>query len=122
MLIIGWLMDFGMLMRNYEVVTNAAREGARVAILEGYGDADIESRVDQYLAASGLTGARDVTVANVPVTTPAGTFTARSITLDYTYQFAVLPGVGALFGGTFTTVPLRAVAVMRTESQAAPAP
>ena len=30
------IIDFGFLFQRYEVVTNAAREGARVAILPGY--------------------------------------------------------------------------------------
>ena len=30
------IIDFGFLFQHYEVVTNAAREGARVAILPGY--------------------------------------------------------------------------------------
>ena len=122
MLLIAGIMDFGMLLRTYEAVTNAAREGARVAVLEGYGQDDIEVRIDQYLDAAGLTGVRDVDVVNVPVTTPAGTFTARSVTLDYTFEFTALAGVGTLFGGSFGTVPLTAVAVMRTETQAVPAP
>ena len=120
MLLIAGIMDFGMLLRSYEVVTNAAREGARVAVLDGYDQDDIEARIDQYLAASGLGGDRDVAVANVPVTTLAGTFTARSVTLDYTFEFAALAGIGTIFGGSFTTVPLTAVAVMRTETQALP--
>ena len=120
MLLLAGILDFGMLLRNYEVVTNAAREGARVAVLEGYDEDDVEVRVQEYLDASGLAGTPTVTLVNVPVTTPAGTFTARSVTLDYTYQFAVLGGIGAFFGGEFGSVPLQAVAVMRSETQAAP--
>ena len=120
MLILAGIMDFGMLLRNYEVVTNAAREGARVAVLDGYATSDVETRIDEYLAAAGISGAHTVAVDTVPVTTSAGTFTARSVTLNYTYQFTVLSGFAPFFGGSFTTLPLQAVSVMRTETQAAP--
>ena len=36
LLVVLGIIDFGLLFRRYEVVTNAAREGARVAILPGY--------------------------------------------------------------------------------------
>jgi Flp pilus assembly protein TadG len=119
MLMLAGIMDFGMLLRNYEVVTNAAREGARVAVLDGYETEDIEARIDEYLAAAGMSGAHDVEVDTVPITTGAGTFTARSVTLNYTYQFVVLSGFAPFFGGNFGTLALEGVSVMRAETQAA---
>ena len=62
LLIVG-VVDFGLLFQKYEVVTNAAREGARVAILPGYNNADVQARVNQYLTAGGLTGTATVSVA-----------------------------------------------------------
>src|SRR5688572_16886512 len=38
-------VDFGLLFQRYHVVTNAAREGARVAVLPGYASADVQARV-----------------------------------------------------------------------------
>jgi Flp pilus assembly protein TadG len=118
--IIAGIVDFGMMFRTYEAVTNAAREGARVGVLPGYDVPDVQARVDAYLAASGLTGARTTTVTDVPVATGAGTFTARSVDLTYTYTFAVLGMAAPLFGGSFGSITLNAVSVMRTETQAAP--
>ena len=114
------IVDFGMMFRTYEAVTNAAREGARVGVLPGYGVADVQTRVNQYLGAAGLTGPRTINVANIPLATGAGTFTARSVAVNYTYQFVVLGPIGLAFGGTFGTMPLQAAAVMRTEAAAAP--
>jgi Flp pilus assembly protein TadG len=123
MLILSGILDFGMMMRSYEVVTNAAREGARVAILEGYDSNDVQARVTEYTNASGLGGPGPVaTTVTVPVTTTAGTFTARSVTVTWTYQMAVLGAASALFGGSIGNVPLTATSVMRSEIQAAPAP
>jgi Flp pilus assembly protein TadG len=120
LLLISGIVDFGMMFRTYEAVTNAAREGARVGVLPGYAPADVQTRVNLYLGAAGLTGPRTINVVNVPVATGAGTFTARSVTVNYTYQFVVLGGIGPLFGGSFGTIPLQAISVMRTEAQAGP--
>jgi len=120
MLLVAGIVDFGMMFRTYEAVTNAAREGARVGVLPGYAPADVQSRVAQYLTAAGLSGAYTVNVANVPIATGAGTFTATSVTVNYPYQFAVLGGVGPFFGGSFGSIPLQAVSVMRIEAAAAP--
>ena len=119
-LLLAGIFDFGMMFRTYEAVTNAAREGARVGVLPGYAPADVQSRVGQYLTAAGLSGAYTVNVVNVPVATGAGVFTARSVTVNYPYQFVILGGVGPLFGGSFGSISLQAVSVMRTESAAAP--
>ena len=54
LLIVLGIVDFGLLFRRYEVLTNAAREGARVAVLPGYSAVDAQDRVQQYLAAGGL--------------------------------------------------------------------
>ena len=119
LLITAAIFDFGMMFRTYEAVTNAAREGARVGVLPNYQPEDVQARVDLYMASAGLSGPYTVTVANGPVATPAGTFTARSVVVNYTYQFAILGGIGPLFGGSYTTIPLTAASIMRTETQAA---
>ena len=119
-LLLAGIFDFGMMFRSYEVVTNAAREGARVGVLPGYNATDVQARVDAYLGASGLTGARTTNVVDGPVATGAGTFTARSVTVSYSYPFVVLGPVGAAFGGTFGTIQLRAASAMRIEAAATP--
>jgi Flp pilus assembly protein TadG len=119
LLITAGIFDFGMMFRTYEAVTNAAREGARVGVLPTYQPADVQARVASYMASAGLTGPYTVTVTNGPIATPAGTFTARRVVVNYTYQFAFMGVIGAAFGGTYTTIPLTAASVMRTETQAA---
>lgn len=127
--IIAGIVDFGMMFRTFEAVTNAAREGARVGVLPGYNPPDVGTRVNAYLAASGLTAVPlagppcprpSVCVQNVPVATGAGVFTARAVTVNYTYQFAVMGAAAPLFGGNFGSINLNAVSVMRTETAAAP--
>jgi hypothetical protein len=91
-----------------------------VGVLPGYAVADVQTRVNDYLAVSGLTGTRVINVTSVPQATGAGTFTARRVEINYTYTFTILGPVGSAFGGSFGTIPLRAVSVMRTEAAAAP--
>jgi Flp pilus assembly protein TadG len=122
MLLIAGILDFGMMMRSYEVVANAAREGARVAVLPDYGETDVSDRVKEYLTASGLDPVHlveDPTTDTETVTNVAGTFefSARRVTVNYTYEMAVLSGVQALFGGGIGNVNLGASAVMRHEEQ-----
>ena len=118
--VIAGIVDFGMMFRTYEAVTNAAREGARVGVLPGYAAVDVQSRVDAYLTASGLSGAHTTNVVDVAVATTAGTFTARAVTLNYTYTFAIIGAAAPYFGGSFGSITLNAQSVMRTEAQAAP--
>ena len=122
MLILAGILDFGMMFRSFEVVTNAAREGSRVAILPGYQLADVQLRVQEYLDASGLKSPVVTEMKSVPVKIGAKTFTAQAVRVSYTYQMLVLSGVSNLFGGGVGNVPLQAVSVMRSETQAAAAP
>jgi Flp pilus assembly protein TadG len=127
-LLIAAMFDFGFLFRNWEVVTNAAREGARIGVLPDYAcddtTTDVEARVDAYMAASGIsdTGLYTVDVNTLPVVTAAGTFSACTVFVELTQPLPSLSVIGTLTGGTFGNVAVRANAVMRTEAQAAQAP
>jgi len=119
--IIAGIFEFGMMFRALEAITNAAREGARVGVLPGYDVPDVQTRVNDYLNASGLTGAHTTTVTNQTLATGAGTFTARSVNVSYPYTFVVLSGFAPMVGGgTFGSINLTAASIMRTETQATP--
>ena len=49
LLIMLGIAEFGFVFQRYEVLTNAAREGARVAVLPGYNDVDVNARIMAYL-------------------------------------------------------------------------
>ena len=125
-LLIAAMFDFGFLFRNWELMTNAAREGARVGVLPSYAcdgsTDDVKSRVEAYMAASGVsdTDKFDVTTSNESVTTTAGTFNACVVTIQMFQPLPNLGVLGAMFDGSFTSVSLKSQAVMRTEAQAAP--
>jgi Flp pilus assembly protein TadG len=118
--IIAGIFEFGMMFRALEAVTNAAREGARVGVLPGYNPPDVQTRVNDYLDAAGLTGAHTTAVTDQTLSTGAGNFAARSVNVTYPYQFVVLSGFAPLFGGSFGSINLTAASVMRTEVAGAP--
>ena len=121
------IIDFGFLFKEYEVVTNAAREGARLKSLgdsTGYSTADVQARVAQYVINGGLDGSLlqpvSVTAASIPVNA-ANTVNASgyTVTVTYPHRFWVLAGISQMFGGSFGTANLTASSTMRSEVQAA---
>jgi hypothetical protein len=125
-LIIAAMFDFGFLFRNWEVVTNAAREGARIGVLPDYTcdgtTDDVEDRVEAYMLGSGIpsTSAYDIDMEVIELATDSGTFNACVVSVELTQPLPSLSVIGAMTGGAFGNVPVRARAVMRTESQVAP--
>ena len=45
LLVFGGIVDFGLLLQRQQVITNAAREGARARRVPGYRGADVQERV-----------------------------------------------------------------------------
>ena len=41
------IFEFGRAYQTWQVLTNAAREGARIAVIDGTTDSDIRARVNQ---------------------------------------------------------------------------
>ena len=119
LMICAAIIDFGLLFRTWETVTNAAREGARVGSLPSYQNADVIDRVDLYMAAAGLPPPVTV-VTNETIVTGAGTLQVRAVRVSMTHDFFILRGFQAFFGPGLGTVDVAASASMRTETQAAP--
>lgn len=121
LLLAAGIADFGFLFARYEVLTNAVREGARVAGLPGYSQADVENRVQSYLTAGGLTATPTITVNWAPATLPSGrTVNLARVVVDYPHQFTILAPVAAMVGGTgWGTLTLRSQSVFRAEGAAA---
>jgi Flp pilus assembly protein TadG len=119
MVVLG-IVDFGFLFQRMEVVTNAAREGARIAVLPGYATADVTARVTNYVQTGGLptTGTNPVIqVTNVSIPTGAGgpNLTGKRVLVTYTHSYVFIGPIAGWFGGSFTTVPVSAVSIMRDE-------
>lgn len=116
MILLG-IIEFGMLFQRYYVVSNAAREGARVSVLPGYSDADVQTRVTQFLTAGGLTEPA-VTTVDPPQAIDVGgqCISVRRVNVEYPYQFTAVGALAAFFDGVgFDRAGVRASASMRSE-------
>jgi Flp pilus assembly protein TadG len=118
--VLAGILDMGFLFKDYQVVTNAAREGARMAALPGWSETQVTARVNNYLAAGGLQGSATTTIATVTLVTDA--VSGRSIngirvTVEVPHNYLILGPISKLVSGAAVanTVTLRAVATMRTE-------
>src|SRR6266508_2287622 len=90
------IFEFGRAYQTWQVLTNAAREGARIAVLPNPPAGSIEGRVLAYMQAGQLQYAADATiVVNRTAVMPlgAGTSTASLVTVNYPFQFMVLQPV-----------------------------
>jgi Flp pilus assembly protein TadG len=118
LLVVLGIMEFGLMFQQYEVITNAAREGARVAVLPGYTSADVQARVNQYIASSFLSTGGTVTTtvgAETPVSIGGNCMSTITVTVTYPHDILFLAGIGAYFGQSFGTKTLTASSTMRVE-------
>jgi Flp pilus assembly protein TadG len=122
LLLIGLgIIDFGLLFQRYEVITNAAREGARVAVLPGYANADVVVRVNQYLVASGLTRPHaPPVISQSTITLGLNCATVTSVTVTYPSSYSFVGGIASFFGvsGLASRSLITATTEMRNEVSA----
>lgn len=113
------IFEFGRAYQTWQVLTNAAREGARVAILAESTNTMVTQTVRDYMTGGRLTGAL---AANIVVerAVPFGERTASRVTVTYPFNFTVLnPVIRLIRAGSTTgqgTTTMSANALMRNES------
>ena len=127
LVVLAGIVDFGFVFQRYEVVTNAAREGARLASLPGYDDqTSVDSRVRAYVM-QGL----NITAGNLGAAMPSGAVTLVDqdmtingqtvpsviVTVTYNHNYLLLGPVLGLINKTWGgTITLTATSQMRRES------
>lgn len=116
-IVIG-IFEFGMAWNQRQVVTNAAREGARVAVLEDKNETHVEDAVANYLTNANLDpDLATVTYDNVGGAGDYGLPT--TVNLSYPYEFRFIGPIVALLQGDDSamagTIQLQTTAVMRHE-------
>jgi Flp pilus assembly protein TadG len=119
------IFEFGRAFQTWQVITNAAREGARIAVLPGTSVSDVQSRVVTYMQAGQLPNAATATVdVNQAATISIGTTStaaASVVTVNYPFSFVMLNPVARLLASNATlgASPLTMVAAaqMRNEAQ-----
>jgi Flp pilus assembly protein TadG len=121
LLVIAGIVDFGLVIQRYLTITNAAREGARIAVLPGYTQTDVRDRVTQFVreGIGDSSALPTVALASVsidpPGATPAFPAAQVTVTLAHTYLF-LGPVSGLVGGGSYSAITLSARSTMRIES------
>jgi len=119
LLIAVGIFEFGRAYQTWQVLTNAAREGARLAVISGSTDADVTTTVRNYMQAGQLDNYATATVTITRNVALTGTDTGSQIQINYPFQFMVLQPVIRLIDSASTTgtpITMQASALMRNES------
>ncbi len=119
MIIIFGIIEFGLLLYDKQVITNASREGARAGVVVGVSrvdDAGILEVMDRYIANNlvtfGSTPSLNITIDPVEPRTGMDFGEELTVTVTYDYDFLVLPNFVASLTGVQTLV---AKTVMKME-------
>ena len=124
LMVFAGIVDFALMFQRYITISNAAREGARIAVLPGYTEEDVITRVEQYLGEDiGDNGGDDPLV---PVSIdpdeegPKPAFPAAQVTVTMTHNTLLLAPiwnlVGLAGGESWSSIELSAHSTMRIES------
>lgn len=114
------IFEFGRAYQTQQVLTNAAREGARVAVLPNQEANAAQTRVNTYLTAGQLpnAGSATVTVTATQISLGGTTTPGSRVTVNYPFSFVVLQPVARLVVGDSalgTALTMSASAEMRNE-------
>lgn len=117
------IFEFGRAYETWQILTNAAREGARMAVVPNADPSTVQARVVQYMTDGHLYAAHsaDVTVnRNATITVNGETLGASQITVAYPFDFMVLQPVARLVVPSTSlgdSLTMTATALMRNEAQ-----
>ena len=115
------IVEFGRAYQTWQVMTNAAREGARIAVLPGIDDATVTTRVKTYMSDGQLSNSASATVLinrDNTIAIGAGTASASRVTVNYPFTFMVLQPVAKLVVSNSTLgtpLTMSVSALMRNE-------
>jgi len=108
LVIVFGIVDFGMAFHSYITVTNAAREGARLGVVQA-----TEAQItDKVYAASDLND--EATNMAVTVTNAQGA-SGTSVVVDVDYEYELITPLGGLLGWLDKSIKMSSTADMRLE-------
>lgn len=128
LLLVFGIIEFGSAWRSYQVITNAAREGARRAVMAPAGLVDpsegaVRGIIQDVMTSGGLN--YDDDYVSFACDGVDGSLcgpvrgAAEEVTIDFPYTFIFLDGLAELAclgcGSDFGTITMTATAVMRNE-------
>jgi Flp pilus assembly protein TadG len=117
------IFEFGRAFQTWQVLTNAAREGARHAVTPNSTTSSVQGRVTSYMTTGQLSKAGQASISvnrNASINVNGVNESASQVTVDYPFDFIVLnPVVQLVNPGSTLGSPLvmRATALMRNETQ-----
>jgi Flp pilus assembly protein TadG len=123
LLIMVGIFEVGRAYQTFQVLTNAAREGARAAVVPGANVDTVKALVKQYMTDGAL---GSVATANVEVNQAASiqvngaNIGATLVTVDYPFSFIMLQPVARLVvkdSDAGSALTMRATSLMRNEAQ-----
>jgi Flp pilus assembly protein TadG len=112
LLLVFGIIEFGLILYNKQVITNASREGARFGIESRkprWTQGEIDTEVNKYCATH-LVGFPESAVTIQPITPCAKFGDYITVDVGYTYNFLVLPNFISM-----DPIDLRAQTTMRCE-------
>lgn len=109
MLVFG-MIEYGRMVMVQQLIVNASREGARVAVLDGATTSSVQSTVNTYLSNAAISGATVTVSPNPPSSAGYGAPVTVTASIPFT-QVSWLPSPMYLGGKTLT-----ATTVMRRET------
>lgn len=110
LLLVMGMIEYGRLVMVQQVITNATREGARRAVLDGATTAGVETVVNDFLAASRISGA----VVSVAPNPPSSANFGDPVTVSVQVPFSEVSWLPTPMFLNETT--LSATTVMRRET------
>jgi Flp pilus assembly protein TadG len=110
LLLVFGMIEYGRMVMVQQVITNASREGARVAVLDGSTTASVTSAVTSYLTAGSITGASVTVNPDPPSNAQYGDPVTVTVSIPFS-QVSWLPSPMYLGGTTLTSAT-----VMRRET------
>jgi Flp pilus assembly protein TadG len=111
------IFEFGRAYQHWQVLTNAAREGARVSVTPSGTVGDAQNIALTYMNVGGVTGCNAACVT-VNQAVPLASGTASTVTIQYPFQFILLGPIAAMVTGQSQgdgQLTMTATATMRNE-------
>jgi hypothetical protein len=117
-LIAAGIFEFGHAYQQRQIITNAAREGARISVLPNADPDNVRTVVREYMRIGGLKHWGTAPVDVVRDISLGGAATASQITISYPLEFIVLQPLVRLASGDDgpPNITMIGSAVMRNES------
>lgn len=110
LLFVFGMIEYGRMVMVQQVLTNASREGARQAVLDGATVTGVTATVNDYLTSASITGATTTVSPNPPTSAQFGDPVTVTVSVPFT-SVSWLPSPMYLGGKTMT-----ATTVMGRES------